>query len=130
MERNVLTIASIFMAVGILLGALGAHGLKPHLTPEELESYKTGVFYHLIHALAIGLIAVLAQHNQELRLMRVMWCFLIGIICFSGSIYLLSTDRWLGFDAGSIGFITPLGGIFFVVGWLLLAWENYRVDAG
>ena len=103
------------------LGALGAHGLKSRVEPTQLTVFETGVRYHVYHALALclcGLWAAQATPARQ-RLLRIAgWTFLIGVMVFSGSLYLLAvTDiRWLGA-------ITPLGGTAFVVGWaLLMAW--------
>lgn len=106
-----------FLAVG--LGAFGAHGLRERLTEESMAIYQTGVQYHMIHALALLLIASLAE---RLNLKAAIgWLFIFGVLIFSGSLYLLAItqQRWLGA-------ITPLGGVCFLLGWLTLAWSAFR----
>ena len=116
-------IGAIFMALGVILGAFGAHGLENRLTPEKIAVFKTGVDYHLIHALgmiAIGLLA--AQRGVSGGLLSgAFGCLLGGVILFSGSLYWLSLGgpRWLGP-------ITPIGGSLFIAGWGLLAWSAIR----
>lgn len=112
-------IAGVCGAAAVLLGAFGAHGLKSILSEAQLAIYETGVRYHAYHALA--LLACAAR--GPLRIAP--WCLLIGILVFSGSLYLLAlTDiRWLGA-------ITPLGGVAFVAGWLALGLEAPRVTGG
>lgn len=108
---------SLLMLVGVALGAFGAHGLKDVLTPEGKQTYQTAVFYHLIHGLgllAVGWLAVLKPTEPLLR--NAGWAFVIGIILFSGSLYLLSVT-----GIKKLGIITPFGGFAFLIGWLFLA---------
>ncbi len=126
MNRNALTAiryGAILMAVGIILGAFGAHGLRAHLGAADLDTYQTGVLYHLLHSLAILIIGALLASNPQLMLTWVIRSFLLGILCFSGSIYLLATSDLTGIPTKILGPITPLGGIFFLVGWIMLAWK-------
>jgi uncharacterized membrane protein YgdD (TMEM256/DUF423 family) len=112
---------SRWVACGALLaflavagGAFGAHALKQRLTPEELAIYEIGVRYHLAHALALVLVGALSRGGR--RLAAAGWCFTAGIAGFSGSLYALALTGWKG-----LGAITPLGGVAFLCGWLLLA---------
>ena len=112
MTRNrTLRLAAIMGFLGVALGAFGAHALKDTLTANDhLATWKTAVLYHLIHALALmflGLFPVLSRVAA--------WSFLIGIVLFSGSLYLLSLS-----DVSKLGMITPLGGLAFLVGWAAL----------
>jgi uncharacterized membrane protein YgdD (TMEM256/DUF423 family) len=109
-------LAAMFMMVGVILGAFGAHGLKGRLSPEALEIYKTAVLYHFIHAIGLFVVwfaAAQAGPSRSLALAGVL--FTAGILVFSGSLYILSVTglRWLGA-------ITPLGGIAFILGWFIL----------
>jgi uncharacterized membrane protein YgdD (TMEM256/DUF423 family) len=106
--------ASVLGAVGVVLGAFGAHGLQDRLTPEQLSSWETAVTYHLFHAV---LLAALAFNPGERSLGLTGVLFSAGILLFSGSIYMLvlGGPRWLGP-------ITPLGGLALIGGWLSLAW--------
>ncbi|HLF32459.1 MAG TPA: DUF423 domain-containing protein [Xanthomonadales bacterium] len=110
------------LAVG--LGAFGAHGLKGRVSADLLVVYQTGVQYHVYHALGLILIGILALHLPASVWMK--WSgglMLAGILCFSGSLYLLAVTgiRWLGA-------ITPLGGLAFLIAWLLLAVAVFRFE--
>ena len=102
--------AACFGAVGVVLGAFGAHGLKARLTADQLSSWNTAVEYHLLHTLALLVVALLAD-QRPVTISAASWS--IGIVLFSGSIYLLCLGgpRWLGP-------VTPLGGVALIVGWL------------
>ena len=105
------------MLVGVALGALGTHLLRMQIKPEMMPLYNTGVFYHLIHALALFAVAsALFQHPSSARLHMAGSAFCLGILIFSGSLYLFSMTglSWLGM-------VTPVGGVLFLMGWLLLA---------
>jgi uncharacterized membrane protein YgdD (TMEM256/DUF423 family) len=103
---------AFFGASAVLLGALGAHTLAPYLEASALNSFKTGVLYQLVHAVA--LLATLKSNIPNWA----RYCWSAGIILFSFSIYLLATDDLLGVNLSFLGPITPLGGIAFVVGWI------------
>lgn len=103
---------------GVACGAFGAHALADRLSPQALETWRTGALYHLVHAPVIVAIALSAQ---RLRLQSAGWLFILGILLFSGSLYLLA----LG--AGSLfGPVTPLGGLCFMAAWLLLSFKGWR----
>lgn len=105
-----------FLAVG--LGAFAAHGLKDRLSPELLNTFQTGVQYHMYHALALFGVGLLAVNFPSSALLKYSgYLFLLGIILFSGSLYLLSVSgiRWLGA-------ITPIGGVCFLAAWAGLIW--------
>ena len=108
---------SLMMLLGVALGAFGAHGLKDVLSPEAKQTYQTAVFYHLVHGLAllaVGWFSTLKPHEPLVH--RAGWAFLIGILLFSGSLYLLSLT-----GIKKLGLITPLGGLALLVGWCCLA---------
>jgi uncharacterized membrane protein YgdD (TMEM256/DUF423 family) len=101
--------------IGVGMGAFGAHKLKVLLSPEMLTVYQTGVTYHMWHALGLISIGFMRQQMPDSSLLRwAGWLMFIGIILFSGSLYLLSilNIRWLGI-------ITPFGGLAFLTAWLL-----------
>ncbi len=110
------TLAAICGFLGVALGAFGAHGLKAHLSAQQLQTWHTAVQYHLIHSLALLGVAILMHQSPKPLISGAGFCFLLGIVLFSGSLYglALSGPRWLGP-------ITPLGGLMFLLGWLLLA---------
>lgn len=101
---------------GVVLGAFGAHGLRDRLTPDMLAAWETGVEYHLFHALGLLAIGIMLRLLPRSRLLRPAgWALLIGILLFSGSLYLMAVT---GFRP--LGVITPFGGLAFLAGWLLL----------
>jgi uncharacterized membrane protein YgdD (TMEM256/DUF423 family) len=104
-----LAIAAVNGALAVAAGAFGAHGLKAILSPDMLTVFETGARYHMVHALAMGL-AALAGARWASGL------FLGGIALFSGSLYLLALS-----GAAWLGMLTPLGGVFFLAGWICLA---------
>ncbi len=116
-----LRIAAILGILAVVIGAFGAHGLKPRLSEYQLAIFEKGVSYHFIHTLAMLGVAILIKGQvEQIWLVRAAWCFLIGIICFSGSLYLLACRDLIPFSVAFAGPITPIGGLFFIVGWAML----------
>ena len=115
---------ALFAFVGglaVILGAFGAHGLEDQLTPESIDAYQTAVQYQFLHVLS-GLLVIALSNTLNLKWPRLILTFqLLGIILFSGSIYLLSTKSLTGIEWSFLGPITPIGGVFFIISWLLLA---------
>ncbi len=120
MNLNWVQLGSVLMFLGVGLGAFGSHLLRSKLSEASLEIYKTGVLYHFLHALAIFIVAWLSTQTNDPRVQYAGVFFMMGIVLFSGSLYLLSITeiRWLGA-------ITPLGGLCFLTGWALLFYSNY-----
>ncbi len=99
------------MFLGIALGAFGAHGLEKILTENgRIDTWETAVFYHLIHGLAVWVLGYVAPDRR-----KVAFCFVAGVLVFSGSLYLLSLTNILW-----LGAITPIGGLLFLAGWGVL----------
>ncbi len=117
MTRIYPAIAAFLGMLAIILGAFGAHALKEQLDPESLQSFETGVRYMMYHVLAILLFYFNPLLSQKTKT-RISQCFLAGILFFSGSIFLIATGM---IQAKTIWFVTPLGGLFFVLGWLIAA---------
>ena len=116
MEKKILLIALLLGLISIVLGAFGAHALKKVLTSEQLSTFEVGVRYQMYHALF--LLFVSSTHFLNSREKLIVFSFtLIGILLFSGSIYLLSTSSITGIKAKFIGPITPVGGLFLIVSW-------------
>ncbi len=111
---NWLPIASINLALAVASGAFAAHGLKSRFTPEQMAWWQTGTQYFFYHALGLLLVGLLIR--LKLAPHGVAWCLQLGILLFTGSLYLmaLGMPSWLGA-------ITPIGGILFVAGWIWLA---------
>jgi len=116
MERIFLMIASLLGALAVAIGAFGAHALSSRLTERLLANYETGVRYHFYHTLALLAVAILLTQWPESGLaIWAGWLFIIGILIFSGSLYILALTgvTWLGA-------ITPIGGAAFIAGWVCL----------
>jgi len=112
---------AILMFLGIGLGAFGAHGLEEILTENgRLDTWETGVFYHLIHGLAVWVLGYLAPGRKKVGI-----CFVGGVIVFSGSLYLLSLTNILW-----LGAITPIGGLLFLAGWATLVFRPNVKQSG
>ena len=123
MARLFFAVASILAALSVAGGAFGAHALKGKLSESALSSFETGVRYQMYHALALLVVAFLVSQYPEAKgLVTVGWCFIVGTVLFSGSIYGLSLG---GIKA--LGPVTPLGGVAFIVGWSLLAWTSRAI---
>lgn len=119
MIRRLVLAGAVLGATGIVLGAFGAHGLKKVLDAPQLASFETGVKYQMYHALFLILAACIPRLSSKAA-KRIFYLTLIGVILFSGSIYLLTTKNLTGIDISSIGFITPIGGSLLIIAWLLL----------
>ena len=111
--RIFVLLGSVNMLLAVALGAFGAHGLKSRVSAELLAVWQTAVLYHLVHALGLLLVGLLAQH---LPVKAAGWTLFAGIVLFSGSLYLMVLT-----GIRPLGIITPMGGVAFLAGWLLLA---------
>ncbi len=107
---------AVHAAVAVAAGAMAAHALRPRLEPRMFEVFETGARYQMYHALALLAVAWLIQQGPSGAGQAAGWCFQIGIVLFSGTLYALALGgpKWLGM-------ITPLGGTLFILGWLALA---------
>jgi len=114
-------LGGILGGLSVMFGAFGAHSLKERLTEKSLATFQTGVQYQFMHSIALILVGLLSLHfadEHKKKIERPGWFFLAGIILFSGSLYSLALGglRWLGP-------VTPLGGLCFMIGWVLLAFS-------
>jgi uncharacterized membrane protein YgdD (TMEM256/DUF423 family) len=122
MSKVFIILGSLNAFLAVALGAFGAHGLQNKLTEQMLATYETGVKYHMMHALGLILIGIISRYTSGSVLINWSgWLICAGIVLFSGSLYLLSIGgiRWLGA-------ITPLGGLSFLAGWILLAIAAFK----
>ncbi|HEY8396547.1 MAG TPA: DUF423 domain-containing protein [Flavihumibacter sp.] len=121
MTKTILRSAALLGALAVILGAFGAHGLKQLVPAETVSTFDTGVRYHFYHVFALLATGLLAAQYPSPLLKRAAQCFWIGILLFSGSLYLLTflkaTDT---VGLSKLGLITPIGGVFFILGWLLV----------
>jgi uncharacterized membrane protein YgdD (TMEM256/DUF423 family) len=126
MQKRLLLFAGIFGAISVSLGALGAHGLKEKMKAglislDSLQAFDTAARYQMYHSIALLAMAFLIEKFSVKLISAAAYCFIIGIILFSGSVYILSTSDLLGLgNVRWLGPITPIGGLFFVSGWVLL----------
>ena len=119
LDKSILITATLFILLGIIFGALGAHALEKVLTTEQLASYEVGVKYQIYHGIAL-LILVALTHKFIFSLKIIYRLLVIGVIIFSGSIYALVFQNLIGVKLGMIfGPLTPIGGFFMIIGWLL-----------
>ena len=121
MHKIHLILGTVLAGLGVVLGAFGAHGLKKVVPPDAVATYQTGVQYQMYHAFALLIVGILAERlNNNL----VNWAgtlFVIGIILFSGSLYLLVSLKAMNkVGVSGLGLVTPIGGLFFIAGWIML----------
>lgn len=126
MRKTIFRIASASAMVAVILGAFGAHGLKSHVAPEQLDTFQIGVRYQFYHSFALLAIAVLLHIRKTSLLVYAAWFFTAGIVLFSGSLYLLAIRHWAGFEAAWLGPVTPIGGLMFIIGWVLLFLSSFQ----
>jgi uncharacterized membrane protein YgdD (TMEM256/DUF423 family) len=121
MQRSFFIIGSGFAMIGVIAGAFGAHGLKGSISGEMLETFEVAVRYQMYHSLGLLAVAwaISRWHSQPIHMAG--WLFVIGILVFSGSLYILSLTgiRWFGA-------IAPVGGLVLIVGWVCLIWGTMR----
>lgn len=124
MNRIFLILASLFGFLAVGIGAFGAHALEAHFdaNPEREPTYETAVQYQMFHVVGLLVVATLAGQHSNGRLRAAGWLFVVGIMLFSGSLYVLAV-----FQISWMGAVAPLGGLSFLAGWALLGWEGWRV---
>ncbi len=119
-------------AMAVALGAFAAHFLKSKLesgffTEINLQTFETAVKYQIYHSVALLVIASFHDKLKDKLFLKAGYCFMIGIVLFSGSLYLLSTAGLLGLPSTHwLGPITPIGGLFFIAGWILLGFAGMK----
>lgn len=121
----ILVVGCLFGATAVILGAFGAHVLSESLTPKSIQTFETGVKYQMYHALLlifIGSVDFLKAKTKKV----LFYLLVIGVIFFSGSIYLLATNALTTFDFTSIALLTPLGGLLLITAWLVMVIDILR----
>ncbi len=122
MERTFFIIAGLLGALSVALGAFGAHALEARISADLLQTYETAVRYQFFHVIALFFAAIAIGRYPSNNMGTIAgWLFILGIVLFSGSLYVLiaSGQRWLGA-------VTPLGGVAFIAGWICLALAAWR----
>jgi uncharacterized membrane protein YgdD (TMEM256/DUF423 family) len=121
MDRLFFSLGAVSGAIAVAAGAFGAHGLKLRLTPDLLAIFDTAARYQMFHALALLAAGWAVSRWPGTSARAAGWCFLAGTMVFSGSLYALSLS-----GIRALGAITPVGGVLFIAGWLLLAIAAWR----
>jgi uncharacterized membrane protein YgdD (TMEM256/DUF423 family) len=122
MNKTYLITAALLGALSVILGAFGAHGLKTRMNAEAFDIFETAVKYQFYHVFALLAVAIVSQIIPGNFLSWSGRCFIAGVIIFCGSLYLLSYFKMINNEQMNwLGAITPIGGLFFIAGWLLLA---------
>jgi uncharacterized membrane protein YgdD (TMEM256/DUF423 family) len=121
MHKKFLVIAALLGALSVALGAFAAHGLKAVVSADVLQIFETAVKYQMYHTLALLAVGILMQQSAAKQMKWSGNLFIAGIVLFSGSLYLLCYIKHMDISATWVGAITPLGGICFIAGWLMLA---------
>jgi uncharacterized membrane protein YgdD (TMEM256/DUF423 family) len=116
MEKKITVTAAFLGMTAIILGAFGAHALKTVLTMNQLASFETGVKYQMYHALFLMLVGLNASMSEKTK-RAIYFLTVIGVIFFSGSIYLLATNQLTSFDFKVFGIVTPIGGLLLILAW-------------
>ncbi|MHA6279286.1 DUF423 domain-containing protein [Salinimicrobium sp. CAU 1759] len=126
MNRNVLIWGAVLGITAIILGAFAAHGLKPHLSLENVQTFETGVKYQMYHALFLLFLGSSPVASEKVK--RI--CFyltLFGVLFFSGSIYLLATNSLTSYDFKVLGPFTPVGGSLMIFAWIVLLISFFKL---
>lgn len=126
MNRSLLITGALFGVIAIILGAFAAHGLKPLLSLESIQTFETGVKYQMYSALFLLILGGLPIAPEKVK--RI--CFyltLFGVCFFSGSIYLLATNSLTSFDFRTIAIITPIGGSLMIIAWIVLLISFFKL---
>ena len=119
--RDWIVLGSCLMALAVVLGAFGAHGLKSKVSNEDLIIFETGVRYQIYHSIALIILGLMIYTIPNIKLSIIAYLFTLGILLFSGSLYILvlTNLRWFGA-------ITPIGGLCFIFGWILFAIKVFK----
>lgn len=128
MQKTLLILAAFAGLTSVILGAFGAHGLKPFLTPDLLNMWEKAVQYQFYHTLAIITCIIYLKREYSHWVQNAAICFFIGILLFSGSLYLLATRQLTDIPVMVLGPITPIGGFFFIAGWVMILINALKTD--
>ena len=120
MYKPALTAGALFAMLSVILGAFAAHGLKTMLSADMLQVFETGVRYQFYHSFALLITGILFSAFPFKNIRIAASFFIIGIVLFSGSLYAMAFLSISGTSIGPVGVVTPMGGLFFILGWLFL----------
>ena len=129
MYKTGLIFGIVFAALSVILGAFGAHALKQVLEPEQLQIFETGVRYQMYHSFGLIATGILYRFFTNKQISLAALFFIIGIILFSGSLYAMVALKINGqVGLGGLGILTPIGGLFFILGWLFLLFGVLKTE--
>lgn len=119
MNKKILVTASLLGLTSVIFGAFGAHSLKELISIESQQTFETGVRYQMYHAILLLFVGITSLIKEKTKRI-IYYLVVVGLLLFSGSIYVLATNTLTTFDFKTIGFITPIGGLFLITAWFLL----------
>tara|TARA_R110002051_G_scaffold117044_1_gene190669 strand:- start:6858 stop:7244 length:387 start_codon:yes stop_codon:yes gene_type:complete len=125
MNKTILGVGVLFGLTAVILGAFGAHGLEKLVLPEKVDTFSTGVTYQMYHALFLlflGNMNFISTSSKK----AIFYLIVVGILLFSGSIYVLATNELTSFDFKKLAILTPIGGSLLIFGWILLGIRIFR----
>ncbi|CAM4296582.1 DUF423 domain-containing protein [Zobellia roscoffensis] len=125
MNKTIYLAGILLGALAVILGAFGAHGLEKIIDAEAIQTFETGVKYQMYHALLLLILGTMKQ-LPEVKKKLIFYFLLVGICCFSFSIYLLATNSLTSFNFKVIGLVTPLGGTLLIFGWSIFGYRVYK----
>ncbi|WP_276168217.1 DUF423 domain-containing protein [Zobellia alginiliquefaciens] len=125
MNKTIYLTGILLGALAVILGAFGAHGLEKLIDAEAIQTFETGVKYQMYHALLLLILGTMKQLPEVMKKL-IFYFLLVGICCFSFSIYLLATNSLTSFDFKVIGLVTPLGGTLLIIGWSIFGYRVYK----
>ncbi len=128
MNKYLLIAGTLFGGLAVVLGAFAAHGLEKLITPDQIETFETGVRYQMYHAFLLLIVGCINMIDEKTK-KTILWITVFGIILFSGSIYVLATNDLTSFDFKTIGFVTPLGGLLFIITWGILLFKFLKIKS-
>lgn len=129
MNRSIWRIPALFGLTAVVLGAFGAHTLRNFLSPEQIQTFETGIRYQFYHTFALLFIALAAEKLPATMMKYCRYFFTAGILLFSGSLYLLACAGLLHLSNHSwLGPVTPLGGLCFIIGWGILLIAGFKKE--
>ncbi|WP_434037454.1 DUF423 domain-containing protein [Formosa sp. 4Alg 33] len=129
MNKKIVITGGVLGLLSVVIGAFAAHGLKPLISAESIQTFETGVRYQMYHALFllfVGSTTLIPSAKKAV----IFYLVLAGVILFSGSIYGLATNDLTGFNFKSIGWITPIGGLLMIVGWVIMILSFLGLKSG
>ncbi len=130
MKKNILVKAGVLGMIAVIFGAFAAHALKQILTPEQLESFQTGVRYQIIHAVVLLFLFLIIERYPSKQLIIASHLIFYGVLLFSGSIYVLTLKNMFGMEILKFaGPITPIGGLLLILGWIFIVIGGVKLES-